>query len=348
MGIVYYFGVFIVSALLLSKAQYQSAKVKRNLFIVLGLLCCSIFAGIRFKVGTDYGTYCLIYNRPEYFRNIEKGFIAIVKMAKLLGNYKWMFFLSALVTSIFAWLSIIRKDINYFVAFLIFFICVYAISFNVVRQGIAVSIMMFAIVQLENSKYKYFILLTILASLFHSTAVIAGIAYFFLKIIQNFKKGYIVLAILSIGFVFLFQKYYKYIIRFLDKWKIFERIIKYMAYLDTTNTSNKIFIIKLFIFLLCALFAKKIITHNEGNRLYFGLFTLEVAVEKLGSISPYFKRMEMYFVFGEIVIVSQLFCVGKNRLTKFWINFLIICFYLLYFSIYALSGYSNLLPYRIN
>lgn len=347
MGLLYYFGAFIISAILLSKAQYQSANVKRNLFIIFGLLCCSIFAGIRYKVGTDYGTYCLIYNRPEYFRNIEKGFIAIVKIAKLLGNYKWMFFLSALITSFFAWMSIIRKDINHFVAFVIYFLCVYAISFNAVRQGIAVSIMMLAFVQLENNKYKYFILLTILASLFHSTAVIAGIAYFFLKIIQNFKKGFIVLAILSIGFLILFSKYFKNIIRFLEKWKIFERIIKYMDYLDTTNTSNKTFIIKLFIFLLCALLAKRLITHNEGNRLYFGLFALEVAIEKLGSISPYFKRMDMYFILGEIVIVSQLFCVGKNRLTRFWINFLIICFYLLYFSIYVLSGYSNLLPYRI-
>ena len=93
----------------------------------------------------------------------------------LLQSVLWMSFI------LLAFKAEIKKigSLGLAIAFATTFVLLFALSFNIIRNTIAISIMLFAFTQLAEGKRKKYILLNLLALGFHYTAVIGIIIYFF-------------------------------------------------------------------------------------------------------------------------------------------------------------------------
>src|SRR5699024_8295814 len=104
-SIILYINVFIISVffLLFSKLFLNKSILYNRFYVFICLLIPSILAGLRYKVGTDYEAYVLIYNKVnglsylEFLQTntYEIGFFTLEKIAMWTGDVKISFFLSS-------------------------------------------------------------------------------------------------------------------------------------------------------------------------------------------------------------------------------------------------------------
>lgn len=142
--------------------------------------------GYQDNVGTDYYSY---FSMAEGTKDIgflkrkwEFLFLFLVKLAQYFKNPQLIFFFAAIIQTLFFMLIIYKvREMGYRLD--IFFFLYFTLSltffnqFNGIRQYIAVYIMLYAVLQLMDEKYVFFVFLTIVAGLFHISA------YFLLPLI---------------------------------------------------------------------------------------------------------------------------------------------------------------------
>ncbi len=216
-----YISIAFIIALLFRKTIIEKNKKKKlreyiiYYFIIYIILI--IFSCFR-TVGQNIGGADSI-NYINMFENVQKPVFDIILTLKFSGNEYIFFYLLYLVRCItsdyhimfFVLYSIIITSYIFFVhkeihnvndwGMLLLLILPYIMSFNIVRNCLAVSITIFAIYFLKEKKNKLFILFEVCAFLTHYTAVITLIFYFYYKIFANKllhnKKIYIILLVIS-------------------------------------------------------------------------------------------------------------------------------------------------------
>ena len=166
-------------------------------FIVLSFLCMWIPAAIREGIGTDY------YNYINYLHQVEGGipnvrteigFYLILKIIAFFNlNSQWLFVITSFLTVLFVFLSIKK----YFSLSILFYniLLLDLYSYNIVKQGLAVAIVMYAVSNLiDGHKLKY-IIFVLLASSVHMMSLLCLPFVFFYKI--NYK------IIITVGIIIL-------------------------------------------------------------------------------------------------------------------------------------------------
>lgn len=171
----------------------QLIEVLKNKKLSVGLLfyfgafgVLFIPSAIRYDVGTDYMTYY------EWFRGIaigvdtyfEPGFLYLINLVNAAGlTPQWVFVASSFLIlgavfaatrrmSVIPWLSI----------FLFSATALYFVSFNIMRQFIAVAILLYAFRYILDRKFLFYAVSVGIASLFHLTALIMLPLYFLLRL----------------------------------------------------------------------------------------------------------------------------------------------------------------------
>jgi len=168
-------------------------------------------AAIRKGIGTDYDTY-VDYIRQVAdglsIRKTEIGFNAVIKFIVYFHlDTQWFFVITSFLTVLFLFLSIKK----YFSLSILFYnlLLLDLYSYNIVRQGLAVTIIMYAVSYLiDGQKFKY-VIFVLLAASFHSMSIICLPFVFLCKL--NYKViitgGIIVLLFLpSVDIVSLISK----------------------------------------------------------------------------------------------------------------------------------------------
>jgi len=140
--------------------------------------------------GVDTVRY--IYNyvsiRTDSFREIlsnfsltdESGYIVLTKALSYFRNTR--LFLSVCGAIIVLFFYYAAKDINsdsVAMVMLIFYFSIFAVSFNILRQGIAVAIVAYACKYIFKRKFLLFLFFILLAMTFHLSASVAVVVYFF-------------------------------------------------------------------------------------------------------------------------------------------------------------------------
>ena len=177
-----------------------SKRVKSDLFFYLSFLALTIFSGLRFDVGVDFMSYHQMF---EDFKNgnalflFEPANMMIINTINIFNiDHQVIFFIYSVII-MFGVFYFIKKlsplkelSILLFVTVGIF----YFSTFNGIRQWAAISIGLIAIVKLIEKKHIQFLILVILATLFHLSALLLFIFIFF-KI-----RFYLIASIISIKF----------------------------------------------------------------------------------------------------------------------------------------------------
>lgn len=333
-----YLVIYIFSLTLLISSYFDRKNTKVYYFIFLSVLI--LFAGLRFNVGVDYQSYGDFFSLVLSGANIymEDSFILLVKFINLIdGEEQLLYFVYAFLTVIFTSKFIEYFSLNKVLSLYIYFTFAvfYLASFNGIRQALAVAIFMYSIKFIfERNLFKY-ILLIMIATFVHKTAVLMLPLFFILNKQLNIVK-----------FVSIFLGYY-----------FFEQLILFIgisqAYLNNFDSVTDEGI-NPFVYLLVVmfLFLYKIDFKYKTLGLNLTFFAILLGITPLLTTIPsnYIVRMTSYFTFGILFILPNLMIVFKNKnLKSIYFTIVIVLGGLYMFrNIYFLGERYFLIPYQIN
>ena len=170
MEIYFYIYFFLLFLALKEKKSIENKNQGAFIFTLLG-----VFLAIRYQVGNDYAEYYVIFNQISegtYDSYFEPGFVFFYK----LFDSPELFLAVLSITSVFILYRVFNYfSTNHFYVSLFLYYSVFLIIFNIhlIRQGVAIAIILLSFTYLHQKKYIKFVLLVLLAANFHKSALIA-------------------------------------------------------------------------------------------------------------------------------------------------------------------------------
>lgn len=294
-----------------------------------------LFTGLRAAtVGNDTPTYLSlfksvsIFDASNFLKRYEIGFIYFIKvLSKISTNPQILLFVSGVVI----WLCVVyffnRNSDNPLMSFFILLGYGFVAFFmSGIRESIAIAICLIAFEFVKNKKLLLFVSFTILASLFHTSALIFLIAYPVYWIRFTRKTRVLLLLISGIASVSL-DKIISFAIGFFPR---------YAMYLNTKYNNGDIRLasvinmaIVLIIYYIGTYYYRRfeMDENNNGilNLTYIGALILLVSFN-----FNLLDRIGNYFTIFISVVIPNIICNRYNRNRRIIAAIAMICF-LLYF-----------------
>jgi hypothetical protein len=304
-----------------------------------------ILAYLRYGIGQDYFAYEFLFNRLQFsFLNEIKfgadqqeiGFRIIGSILKGIGfNYQMYLAFFATINIVYIMKICKRYSKNPTLSLFIFF-CFYYLTwvFSGIRQGVVIAVGIYYLLRcIEQNKTLKFIVIVILLSLIHSSAITLLILYFISKIKFTKKKLIyisafcIVLSMLPIGFIIsklTWLPFYYRIYFYLDK-------SIGLNFIDFKGVMRLIFLLIAFIFYdqyrKNSDISEKIINvYIVGLLLYF-LFQFSEGTA---------ARISLYGKVLDIVILSNILYLYKERINR--LLYIYTVFFICLITLYKESG----------
>jgi hypothetical protein len=168
-----------------SETTTPDGKVRWNAFDYLLVVVLVTFSAIRYFVGTDYGTYLKLHLAIEpsnvadsYSESpVEIGYTTLSILVRSITAFPYaIFWITSILTVIPMYVAIKRGSRDLPFSILIYMLLAFYINpFNMVRQGIAVALLLLAHTFYGKNRAAYYGL-SVLAGLFHYTAWLAALA----------------------------------------------------------------------------------------------------------------------------------------------------------------------------
>ena len=182
-------------------SKFASIKAKGILNIFTFLLLSAV-AGFRSGVGSDYEAYVSIfYNIDSFtFFRIEPLYYLLNQILKYLGfQAQSVFIVMGMIAAYFAVKS--SNKVSHPGIFIFSYITlIYLNSLNAVRQEIATTILLFAILLLVEGHSKKFIFLVLFATGFHYISIVF-LPFVFINKINYTKKTMVLILLLGLVFI---------------------------------------------------------------------------------------------------------------------------------------------------
>lgn len=258
-SVIVYFLVFFVAFLLFRSAERTKIAKNKILFLLLGVLFLSVFAGLRnVGVGSDTERTLSFYFYPSarisaisslanlQFRNDPFYGVFSFLISRISKSSFIFLFVMQLITSGAVAIAVYKEKENVSISacMLLYMLMFYLISFNIIRQCAAAAVLLLALVELKNRNIKRTIACSVLACLLHNSGVV-GVALMALVIIISRSERVIVKVITAVigivGFV-LVVHYWDYLANWLiGKGYVSSHYISYVNIFsgDTTSYSSK-------------------------------------------------------------------------------------------------------------
>lgn len=324
---------------------------KRKIYFIPGRIFVVIFVfsfvyAIRgLQVGTDtVNYYTMVFNNDRGMPSIEIGFDLLFGISKaLFSNYNVCLFFIELFIICLSTLAICRasdKTRNAICLCIIFLANYFSPAFNIVRQMCAVAIVLVALTYLEENKILKFCLLILLATSFHTAAIIC---FSFLLIYYcgiNKSKWLRSITVIVMICIFILEPL------------IYERMItselfaQYRYYANQAGVSSYLvfLIYKIPIIILILISLKRLLRARKMNFVYLVLVLCEILSILLSLRTEWGFRIMYYFMGGEMMLVSQVPDLHKGK-CKVYKN-IIIGYYLFYFVYLTyFRGLDGIYPY---
>lgn len=172
--------------------------IKLTFLLILVSLPLSILAGMRDGVGTDYIAYFNKFRVVESFSFVqcfsqdetEILFALFVKIAFAIGkSNEFVFFFVEFVTIFVALIALfrIRNIIDIRLGFFIYYLYVYHMSFNIIRQAMAMSFILLGLTFLIERNYISFIIIIFVSMFIHTTSIVC-LSFIVIPLVFNFKE----------------------------------------------------------------------------------------------------------------------------------------------------------------
>ncbi|TVZ51342.1 EpsG family protein [Dokdonia sp. Hel_I_53] len=349
--VIYY--VYIIYCLILtflSKVRDSGIGDKKLTFLLGGGLL--LLMGLRHRsVGNDVIRYLERYKDVERYFTLEtkteSGYMIFQKILSLMNisPQGFIFTVSLIILILFSWFFYkYSKNIG-MSFFLHFTVGLFAFTMTGIRQSIAIGLTLIAIHLALQKKLIWYILIILLATLFHQSAIVFAPVYIIFQIRKyNFKIIFLIfLAILVIG---VFNEI------------IFNQIFSLSAnkyntqYLDTADESRTSFIFIVFSFSLPAIIMFLWFLDNirirELSKIDISFFIMSLigcVFILLSSQLSLLSRLSYYFMIGIIVLIPNTIKNLKNRPVANISSFFLTLISIAYFIIANVDGISKIDSY---
>lgn len=203
--------MWVYLCLMIILALLSCKKGKSNFKILLSGMTLFLLMGLKGKsVGNDTSNYILFFNNMKEVPTLlnpnsrfEYGYQIYSKIIGIFWDYQVLFIITALICIICVLYGIIKNSKNWqYSLFLFVGLRFYYFFLSGLRQSIAVSIIIVAYTFLKQKKIKGYILLVLLASTFHFSALIFLLAWPISKMKFTQKNILKILAITLIIYIF--------------------------------------------------------------------------------------------------------------------------------------------------
>ena len=312
-------GIFLFSWLFL---QVQGNGKKY--FVIASCIILLLYAALRaHNLQPDIPVYV------EYFRDYSKmSFNEMIKVFEGDRKDPFYFFFAWCFSRIFPdaqlWLAFValsfmsvvgvliyKESENPLLSFIAFLALAYfEFSLSGLRQTLALSLTMLSYFGIKKKDWKMFVLLVLLASLFHKSALIFLIAYPVAHL--KLGKGHLFIAIIIIAF-FLVGK--SYIRDLLQKYLI---DTQYESYIESTvNLSFSGFIIQGSIFLFSFYYYSRVIKKYKNANILYNLSFIGLMFQLFSSMIAEIFRISMYFSIFNILLIPLAISVEEDLKTRF-------------------------------
>jgi len=333
-------------------------KATNILTVLIIAIVPSLLAGFRaFDVGTDTSSYVRYFNYSDLQFDLltsnEYFFWKLFEFSNnLFNDVSITFFLIAFLTYGLAFIAIfqlVRKEHVGVVTFI--YLCLfYQEGFNIIRQMLALSIILLAIPYiLERKRIKY-ILLVIVGTLFHISALVCIPMYW---IYQN-KKITLYKYIGRIMLLLIFIVFFEDIFLFITKYDAFSRFSNYenqFIYNDLWWKNILLFSPLYFVLILM----NKSLKNNKKMKkeypmfqFYWFLAILYITTSVLRLYVNWVFRIGYYFELGILLYIGAYIntCVYKRRYLYMTLVIMFFTFYYFFLNYYTNFDSSALINYK--
>lgn len=351
------YSIPMILCLIFSLIKLNDKNTKKAFYGIIFFLF--IISGIRYYVGQDYyhWTYiydCIATNHPhgEY---VEIGYKYLNLFIQNLpySNVFWLYLITSAFI-IFGFGYAIKKNVESKYLFVSVFIFIssgiFFATLNLIRQYLAIVIILLGLKNLKNNKYIKFSIIILLASLFHTSALIMVPFMFFYIMFKNNKYNdkLIILYIISLIFIVIDIRYFVEAFSFIipGRWKWYLDS-EFMTYRNYSAIVKQLVPNILLIFTMIN--RKKIIQYNKDNDIYILLFYINVIITNCfyGVLVllrfSYFFDISLVFVIPLILKILDSYDINIKRLG----NVLIWGYYalLIVVIIFFMNGHG-VMPYK--
>lgn len=351
-----YISIILILPYLVDVSLKQKKSIKLVALTFISIFCAFI-AAFRGNSGTDTSMYRTLYEFGEIsilrWVKIEPGYMILNNFFKNLGFSSNVFlgFLSFLTTFfILQSINLEKEKINVYISSLVYFSTLYFQSFNIVRQALAVSICLFAMLLYLNNNKLIGIIFIILAALIHRSAILC-LFIIVAKFIFERKNSKLIFYISLMLLLFLV----------LDR-NLFGKIIlvitgsQYYAGYVLRDSGSKgsflLYYLKLLPVLFISFLEIKNYKKNQSINVMFILMLFGYILSSIGVFtSTDINRLGLYFSSCNIVIMG--YCANTNinikgtYISKNVLATIIMLYFILSFIIETfVMGYYEIVPYH--
>jgi hypothetical protein len=325
---IYYilFGVLAFFSLIERKNKFSKATLK----IVLLLLI--LFVGLRYQVGNDYAEYYMHHSLIK--QGVTNYFEPLFTLLNYISpNPYLMFFISSVISFVFLYLAFRYFAPNNGILLFTLYFGIYLIIFDIhiIRQGIAIAMVLYSWKFAVENKMIKFLLLVLIAMGFHSSAVVVLPVYLLTKV-KFTKQLKITLLSISTIILFIILFFKDLVFNIISLIPLFERYAT--VYLDPEFSSIETisfgFVLNILAFFIIEYIIIKSPNSFNDPKMQFveKIFFVSILLSILLRFSSIALRLNYYYQISNIFIFALIIFSFKEKLPIKVIFILIALLYL--------------------
>lgn len=334
----YYFMLILI---LICAYQYEvaiSEKMKRNLLILSLVPVFCLLAFKSEKVGVDTENYIRMYNTAgellsiDNESRIEIGYQYMsIWLNKLFDSNQALFICSSFIIS-FSLYVFLKKSSSNPVLALFFFITLGFFQFALtgIRQGIAIAITLFAIPYIQQKKLIKFLIVIVLASIFHKSALFSLPLYWIMNLKVTTRNMIVMLASMIVAY-FMAEPF---LLTAAD-------ILGYDYGVEATGNGFEFMIFVLIITLICYSKREELKALRNTNVFLINANYVSLLMWVLRLLSRTAERVSLFYMPYTYVSLEEYLVSRPKSVRKYYmIISVLIAFYLFYHRM-SPSDYLN-------
>ncbi len=309
-----YFAVLLATAVLMALSAAVRARGRLDpgrwtYFDLVTLVLLVVFSGSRVGVGTDYPAYVSRWQlvRPDYWGRTlrdtsqDLGFATLQLLLKTVTDEpQVLFWVTSVLTVVPAFVVIKRRSLDPTMAVWLYLtLGSYLLPFNVVRQGLAASILFYAATTYLDHHRRRYAFLAALATVLHASALPAAVILF---LVRNWRPRVRTLVLVVGGGTLLAG--------FVVQLGIFAQVAslinpRYNSYvvLDQAGIGTYLTIAaKLGLLLVCYALASHL---DRFDQRYLLFATIGIATLIVGTRALVLARLDLYFSLFLVLVVPN-------------------------------------------
>ncbi|MFA0031256.1 EpsG family protein [Vibrio sp. 10N.261.49.A12] len=331
----------------------------RDVISTIAFVLISIFVAGRYQLGIDWLFYSDFYEDPNSTSLlIEPGYLML---SKFFSYFNVPFVVFYTMISIFG-VVVIYKFFNKLspypvLCLLLYFLTSLAFTFEALRQNIALSIILLAVLFYIKKRTSYYFIAVLIASFFHVSALLMLVVPVVVKS-RYLVKYAIPLLFIGMLLVVLDISLIRWVFEFLHS--IFNngysaKVLHYLSETEGVNALTFSLVIKVGLFIVVYYHKDKISTAmshrlslQEFDKL-LGFLTLFLLMSVfLADTGTLMSRIANYFIPIYSLFLSYLVFIYVRNFDRTVIGFLIVAIFSLSFYRFTLNSYfiEQYLPYR--